>query len=144
MSASNAFETSIVALLFNATAIANVADNASSSPATSLYIALHTADPGEAGSQSTSEAAYSGYARVAVTRNAGGFTCTGSSAANTAQITFGQATGGTIADITHVSVGLSSSGAGTLWGSLQLTNPIIMAVGSTPIFAAGQLTFTVD
>lgn len=144
MSATNAFETSFCALLFNATAVANVADNAVSSPATSLYISLHTADPGEAATQASSEAAYDGYARVAVTRNAGGFTCASNAATNTAQITFPQATGGTIVNITHVGVGLSSSGAGILWGSLELDDPIVMAVGATPIFSATQLTFTFD
>lgn len=144
MSASNSFEASIVALIFNGTAIANIADNAASSPATALYVSLHTADPGEAGNQSTSEAAYDGYARVSVNRNSGGWTCTANAAANTAQVTFGQATGGTIADITHVAIGLSSSGTGTLLGSLELEDPIVMAVGATPIFSAGQLTFTVD
>jgi hypothetical protein len=144
MSATNSFEASVIALIFNATAIANVADNAASSPATSLYVSLYTADPGEAGDQSTSEAAYDGYARVAVDRDSDGWTCSGSQAANTAQITFGQATGGTIADITHVGIGLSSSGTGTLLGSLALENTITMSAGATPIFAAGQLTFTVD
>lgn len=144
MSATNAFEAEVIALIFNATAIANLADNTASSPATSLYISLHTADPGETGNQTTSEAAYDGYARIGVTRNSGGWTCTGSQASNAAQIAFGQATGGTIADITHVGVGLSSSGVGNLKGSLQLQSPVIMAVGATPIFSAGQLTFTVD
>jgi hypothetical protein len=63
------FENDLLKLIFNATAIANLADNAASSPLTSLYFALHTADPGEAGSQTTSECTYTSYARVAVSRN---------------------------------------------------------------------------
>jgi hypothetical protein len=47
MSMGNTFENDIAKLIFNATAIANIADNAASSPLTSLYVALHTADPGE-------------------------------------------------------------------------------------------------
>ena len=144
MSATNAFEASVIALIFNATTIADIAENDTTSPATALYVSLYTADPGEAGTQATNEAAYDGYARISVNRNAGGWTCSGSQASNTAQITFGQATGGTISDITHVGIGLSSSGAGTLLGSLALQNTITMSVGATPIFAAGQLTFTVD
>jgi hypothetical protein len=144
MSATNSFEAGVIALIFNGTTIANIADNAASSPATALYVSLHTADPGEAGDQSTSEAAYNGYARISVNRNSGGWTCSGSQASNTNQLTFGQATGGTISDITHVGLGLASSGTGTLLGSLQLQNPIVMAVGGTPIFSAGQLTFTAD
>ena len=73
MSKGNTFENDLVALIFNATAIANIADNASSSPLTSLYLALHSLDPGEAGDQTTNEVAYTSYARVAVTRNRGGF-----------------------------------------------------------------------
>lgn len=143
MSATNAFEASVIALIFNATAIADLAENDSSSPATNLYVSLHTADPGETGTQPSSEAAYTGYARVAVTRNSGGWTCSGSQASNTAQLTFGQCTASP-ADITHVGVGIASSGAGVLMASLQLTNPIVMAIGATPIFSIGQLVFTAD
>ena len=53
MSKSDAFEADLLKLLFNATAIANVADNAASSPLTNLFVALHTADPGETGTQAT-------------------------------------------------------------------------------------------
>jgi hypothetical protein len=67
MSASNAFETDILLLVFNNTDIANIGDAAglqNSVAAGSLYVALHTADPGEAGNQSTSETTYTGYARL--------------------------------------------------------------------------------
>ena len=40
--------------------------SAGSSVAGSLYVSLHTADPGVGGGQNTNEATYSGYARVAV------------------------------------------------------------------------------
>lgn len=144
MSASNSFEAALCALIFNGTAIANIADNAGSSPATTLYVSLHTADPGEGGTQASSEAAHTGYARVAVARNSGGWTCSGSSAVNTAIIQYALTTGGTIANITHVGVGLASTGSGTLLGSLELDSPINMAVGATPRFNAGDLEFTVD
>jgi hypothetical protein len=48
MSKGNTFENDLLKLIFNATAIANLADNASSSPFTNLYVSLHTSDPGEA------------------------------------------------------------------------------------------------
>ncbi len=48
MSKGNTFENDLLKLIFNATAIANIADNAGSSPLTNLYVSLHTADPGEA------------------------------------------------------------------------------------------------
>jgi hypothetical protein len=68
------FSNDFLKLVLNGTAIANIADNAGSSPLTNLYLALHTADPGVGGSQTTSEASYTGYARVAVPRSTSGFT----------------------------------------------------------------------
>ena len=68
MSMSNASETALLNLLFNNTDWANVGDAAglqNSATAGSFYVALHTADPGDAGNQTTSEASYTGYARVA-------------------------------------------------------------------------------
>lgn len=46
---------SILALIFNATAWADIAENDSSSPATNLYLSLHTADPGVGNSQLTNQ-----------------------------------------------------------------------------------------
>ena len=74
MSKSNVFENDLLKLIFNATPIAGLADNAASSPVTNLYLALHTADPGEAGDQTTSEISYTGYTRLAVLRTSGGWT----------------------------------------------------------------------
>lgn len=99
-----------VALIYNATAIANVADNAASSPLTNIYIAAHTADPGAAGTQSTSEAAYTGYARASVARTTGGFTCSGGTVTLVANASFGACTAGT-ATLLYWSTGVASSGA---------------------------------
>ena len=79
MSIANVTETAILALIFNATTWANYAINASSSPETAIGNALHTADPGETGNASTSEVAYTSYARVDVNRNSGGWTVTNNS-----------------------------------------------------------------
>lgn len=143
MSATNAVETAILELIFKATTWANVAINATSSPVTSYYISLHTADPGETGSQTTSETGYTGYARLAVTRDGTGWTVSGNSASNAAQLTFGQCTA-TPDTITHVGLGQSSSGAGTLMLSNALTSSLVLAAGATPIFSIGQLAFTCD
>lgn len=142
MSATNATETAILSLIFNATAWANMADNAASSPHTVFYISLHTADPGEAGSQNTSECAYTGYTRISVNRNSGGWTVSGDTATNAAQITFGQCTASPGSDITHVGIGTASSGSGTLLLSAALTSAITMQVGATPLFSAGELDIT--
>ena len=66
MSIANATETAILKLVFQAVAWANYADNAATTPQTQVAVGLHTADPGDAGTMSTSEIAYTGYARVAV------------------------------------------------------------------------------
>jgi len=131
MSKSNAFENSLLKLIFNATAIANLADNAASSPLTNLYVSLHTADPGEAGDQSTSEVSYTSYARVAVARTTGGWTVTNNSVSPVANIDFPAATGGT-ATVTYFGVGSASSGAGVLYYSGTVTPSISISSGVTP------------
>ena len=131
MSKSNAWETDLLELLFNATALANVADNASSSPLTNLYVSLHTADPGEAGSQTTSECAYTSYARVAVLRTSGGWTVTGNSVSPVATISFPACSGGT-ETVTHFGVGSLISGAGYLFYSGTVTPNISVSTGVTP------------
>jgi hypothetical protein len=131
MSKSNAFENSLLKLIFNATAIANLADNAATSPLTNLYVSLHTADPGEAGDQSTSEATYTGYARVAVLRTTGGWTVTNNSVSPVANIDFPNCTGGTNT-ITYFGVGTASSGAGVLYYSGSVSPSISVSSGVTP------------
>jgi len=131
MSKSNAFENSLLKLIFNATAIANLADNAASSPLTNLYVSLHTADPGEAGDQSTSEATYTSYARVAVLRTTGGWTVTNNSVSPVANIDFANCTGGTNT-ITYFGVGTAASGAGVLYYSGTVSPSISVSSGVTP------------
>lgn len=143
MSATNAVETAILALIFNGTTWANIADNTATTPATSFWIALHTADPGETGTQETSEATYTGYARLELTRNSSGFTVSGDTASNTSTITFGKATAGT-ETITHVSLGTDETGAGTLLLSNALDSSLAITGGVTPLFEAGALEFTCD
>lgn len=110
MSKGNTFENDFMKLIYNATAIANIADNAAASPLANLFVALHTADPGEAGDQTTSEATYTSYARVSVARTSGGWTVTNNSVSPVANIDFPAATGGANT-LTHFSVGVATSGA---------------------------------
>jgi hypothetical protein len=107
---SDTFRNDIQKLVFNATAIANIADNAATSPLTNLYLALHTAWPGAAGVQNTSEAAYGSYARQAVARTSGGFTVTNDDVTLAANVSFPQASSGT-ETLMFFSVGVASSGA---------------------------------
>lgn len=129
MSKSNTFENDLLALIFNATPIANLADNAAASPLTNLYLALHTTDPGETGAQNTNEVGYTGYARVAVVRSASGWTVSGNSVSPTASVEFGEMVGGTPGTAAFVSVGTSSSGAGKILYSGALTPSVAYNVG---------------
>lgn len=131
MSKGNTFENDWLKLVFNATAIANLADNAVTAPLTSLYVALHTADPGEAGDQTTSEAAYTSYARVAVARTTGGWTVTNNSVSPAADISFPAGTGGT-GTATYFSVGVAASGASKILYKGTVTPNIVMGSGVTP------------
>lgn len=132
MSKSNFLENAILKLIFNATAIANIADNAAASPLTNLFWALHTADPGDAGTQATSEATYTSYARVSVARTTGGMTAsTTGSTSPVANIDFPACTGGANT-ITHASVGIAGSGATSMLYSGTVTPNISVSNGVTP------------
>lgn len=128
-------------LVFQAVAWANIADNAASAPLTNLYVSLHTADPAATGSQTTSEAAYTGYARVAVARTSGGWSISAETITNVGTITFPASTSGPEVE-TYVGVGTASSGAGVLLWAGPLTASLTINNGITPSFAALQLSIT--
>lgn len=131
MAKTAAFENSLLLLIFNATTIANLAINATSAPLTSLYVALHTADPTSGGTQSSSEVAYTGYARVAVVRTSGGWTVTANSVSPAALIGFPPCTGGS-ATATFWSVGFASSGATEILYSGAVSPSLVISTGVTP------------
>jgi hypothetical protein len=131
MSKSDIFENDLLKLIFNAVPIANIADNAASIPLTSIFVALHTADPGEAGNQSTSEAAYPGYTRVGVARTGAGWIVTGASVSPANSIDFPEAAGAG-SNITHWSAGVASGGATKILYSGTVTPNIVIATGVTP------------
>jgi hypothetical protein len=132
MSKGNTWENDLLLLTFNATAIANIADNAATSPLTNLYVSLHTADPGEAGDQTTSEATYTSYARVAVARTSGGWTVTANSVSPVSNINFPAGTGGS-GTVTYFGVGTDVSGTGKLLYSGTVTPNIVTGSGVTPV-----------
>jgi hypothetical protein len=127
----NTFGNSLALLVFNATTIANVAINATSSPLTNLFVSLHTADPAASGLQNSSEATYTGYARVSVARTSGGWTVTGMVVTPAANITFpvGSGGGGTA---TFLGIGFAISGATELMYSGPISPSIVMGNGITP------------
>ena len=146
MSMSNAFETELLDLIFTNAAIANIGDAGGLQPsatAGSLYLSLHSADPGEAGDQTTNEVAYTNYARVAVVRTAGGWTVAGNTASNTALVQFPQC-GASGATATYAGIGTVSSGAGLLMFSGQLSSSLTIANLITPQFAAGDVDVVGD
>lgn len=147
MSKSDFLENAILNLIFRAVAIANIADNAAASPLTNLYWSLHTADPGDAGTQSTSETTYGSYARVAVARTTGGMTAaTTGSTSPAANVTFPAASGPTlpsVSSITHAGIGVASSGAGNLLYSGPVTPNINVSTGVQPILTTAS-TVTED
>lgn len=146
MSMSNAFETEILELIFNNAAIANIGDAGGLQPsatAGSLYVSLHTGDPGEAGDQTTNETAYTNYARVAVARSGAGWTISGNTVSNAALVQFPQC-GVTGATLTYVGVGTASAGAGVLLFSGQLSSSLVVANLIQPQFATGDLDIVAD
>lgn len=131
MGKGSTFSNDWLKLIFNATAIVNIADNAASSPLTNLQIALHTADPTAAGNQTSNETSYTSYGRVAVARTTGGWTVTANSVSPVATIGFPACTGGS-ATITHFSIGTASSGTGKVLYSGTVTPNISVVSGVTP------------
>ncbi len=134
MSKANTWENALQLLLFNNTNAANIGDATGlrgSSTAGSLYVSLHTADPGEAGDQTTSEATYTGYARIAVARSSGGFTVTTNSVSPAANVDFPIGTAGS-GTVTHFGIGTALTGAGVLLYSGTVTPNIVTGNGITP------------
>lgn len=151
-SKANTYETDVLGLVLNGTAVANVADNAASAPLTNLFITFHTADPGEAGDQTTSECTFTGYARTAIARTPGAPQWTVTSpggvgtAKNTNAITGPTYTSGagSAQTIAFFGVGSLSSGAGKLFYSGALTSTLTVNPGITVQLAANALTITED
>lgn len=140
MAISGTTETAIMALIFNATAWANYADNAASTPQTQIANALHTADPGNAGTQSTSEITYTSYARTQVNRNSGGWTVSGTNPASVspvANISFAAGTGGT-GTASFWSTGKTGGGATAILLSGTVTPNIVTGNGITPILSTAS------
>ncbi len=146
MSKGNTWENDLLLLVFNNTAAALIGDASGLQPsatAGSLYVALHTADPGEAGNQTTNECAYTSYARVAVARTSGGWTVSGNAVTNAALVQFPQCTGGS-ETATYFSIGTASSGTGKILYSGALSASLAISSGIQPQFGAGEIDGTED
>lgn len=140
MGVSTAFVTVLHGLLFNATAIADVAEDDTSSPITDIYVSLHTESPGDAGNQATAEIGYTGYARVAVPRDASGWTPSGRSVVPVASIEFPVGTVGVEGEIaSYWGIGKASSGAGMLWFYGPIVPAILCGEGIPPVLTVASM-----
>lgn len=129
------YSNDLLKLIFNATPISNIADNSSTSPLTSLYLSLHTAQPTPGGTQATSEVSYPSYARRSIARSTAGFVVTGQGVSLAAASTFPSSTAGsTTQTATYFGIGVSSTAAGKILYSGLITPSLsIVGGGSAPV-----------
>jgi hypothetical protein len=137
---------SILGLIFQGSAWADIAENDASAPLANLYLALYTDTPGVGDDPRTNEVttgAYAGYVRKAVARSVVGWlTPSGGVTKNAATLAFVESTGGTGCTITHVAIVTTASGAGKVLYAGQLTAPRVIATGIQPQFLAEALVVT--
>lgn len=141
MPKSISFSHSFLLLLFNNVDLGLVGDTAGlqgSDVAGSLYIALHTADPGAGAAQTAYETVYANYARVAVARTALGFAVLDAQVTNVADVTF-PSSNGTTSTITHWSVGVAPTGNGLVLYSGPLSPSREILSKDIPVIPAGMM-----
>lgn len=105
------------------------------------YVSLHTATPGAGGDQTTNEATFGSYARVAVTAATGFSAAAAGATANTGLIQFPECSSGSNT-VTYVAIGTASSGAGQLIYFGALTSSRDISTGIQAQFAISSLTAT--
>jgi hypothetical protein len=142
MTISNTTETAILALIFNATAWGNYADDAAGTPQTNIHVGLNTGDPGDTGTMATTETAYTNYARVNVARTSGGWTVGTGTVSPVANIDF-PAGGGAPDTVTHFTTGKTGGGAAAILWSGTVTPNIATGSGVTPRLTTAT-TITLD
>ena len=130
MSKSNTLDDALLTHSLNAGAMPTLGTN--------LFVALHTADPGEGGTQATNEVAYGGYARVALPRTTAGATVLNGTATIQTHLLFPTMTSGTQSSATHVTIGTSETGAGMVLYRGSLTNSIPLVQGAAPLLPSGS------
>ncbi|MEQ9073334.1 MAG: hypothetical protein RLP09_05715 [Sandaracinaceae bacterium] len=146
MSKGNGFESGLLELVLNNAPLEGIGDAAGLQPsavAGDLFVSLHTADPGEGGTQATSEATYPGYARAAVPRDGTGWSVAGGQAENGGTVAFPECTGGSQV-ITHAAIGVDPTGAGAVLYRVALAAPVTVEAGMFPRFPAAALSLTED
>jgi hypothetical protein len=145
MSKSDSYEQVLLKLYFQAVTDASIASAAGS--LASLYVSLHSADPGEAGNQSSSELGYTGYSRISVARSTSGWSYITASQqiSPVADITFGFCSTHTqTVTATHFAIGRSATGAGAYDYSGNLNPQIAIVTGTTPRITASGTSIVED
>lgn len=135
---------SIINLMYNAVTWANVAINATASPLTDVEVSLHTGNlTAGTDSQTDNETVYTNYVRVPKARGAyAGWEAAASGATkNEGQIQFAQC-GTTGATLTHVATGTDHTSTGHVWHYGELSSPLLISSGITPLFADATLVIT--
>lgn len=142
MPKSTASSNNILALIYNATPWANVADNAAASPITVIQMALATASYSAASTLASNEATgYTNYVRQTPARSVAGWTVpSGSATSNAAAIEYPQC-GVTGATITSAATG-KGAGAGEVFHYGDLNSPIAVSNQIQPRFPIGSVTIT--
>ena len=128
MSFSNYLETKVLDHVFGATAY--------TAPST-LYLALHTANPDEDGSGTEVSTSGTAYARATVA-----FTTSGNTTSNTAAVEYSTATAN-FGTVTHVAVWDASTG-GNMLAYAALTSSKTIETGDVFRVPAGDLDITLD
>lgn len=131
----------ILALYYNATAIANIADNAAASPATLIYVSLATASYSASSTGSSNEATYTNYVRQSLARTTGGWTAPAAGVtSNAAAIEYPQcgASGNTITSACTC----KAAGASDIYHYGNLNASIAVSNQIQPRFPIGAVTIT--
>ena len=131
----------ILGLYYNATAIANIADNAAASPISNIKVRLATASYTAASTGSANEATYTNYAAQDVARSTGGWAAPSAGAtSNAAAIEFPQcgASGNTITSAATT----KGAGASDVFHYGDLNSPIAVSNQIQPRFPIGAVTIT--
>jgi hypothetical protein len=137
------FEDDVLNLILNGIGIANIADNAASTPLENLYLSLHTAVLDDDSLQSTAEATYVGYSRLAVPRDGTAWNVANGVASNAIDLAFAAGAGGT-EDILSIAIGTDATGDGKVLFYGTVVFPLTIIIGTVPRFEIGELQVIED
>lgn len=103
-----------------------------------IYVSAHTSDPGPSGKQTTHEANFGGYARVAISRSPSGWKIQNETCTNAAPLQFAECLSGNNT-ITHIATGKLASGPGDIAHVIELESPRSITLGAALLFGIGAI-----